>query len=127
MKFNTLVPYNMEADVHYWEEELRDGQYYRKYDGGRVVRCTINISIMGSLSLYCHEQFQPFSIISELRDSKGDKFLDEVWYSVTRVQPVFDAMGTLSSYNHTIAPLAAELIEQPITPRAEYPQFDQTW
>lgn len=126
MRTNSLISYQMESTVHHWEVEQReDSRYYRDYDEGRAVPCTISLSPIGTLMLTAGEQFQSFAIISELRDSQGTPFMDEVWYSVQRVQPVFDAMGTLSSYRHTLAPLAAELIDEPINPPRSYPQFDQ--
>lgn len=127
MKTNALTAYHMEATVHHWEAEQseQDSRYYRIYDAGRNVPCTVSLSPIGTLMLAAGEQFQSFAIVSEMRDANGTPFMDEVWYSVQRVQPIFDAMGALSSYRHTLAPLAAELIDEPINPPRSYPQFDQ--
>lgn len=126
MKFNTLIEFPMTATFHSWEPETRDDQRtYRGYAPGRDVDCIITVSTTGTVNLLSPEKLQSFGIISQMVDAGGSAVMDETWYSIQRITPVFDATGYVSSYRHHLAVLAPELMGQPINPPGDYPLLDQ--
>lgn len=127
MRTNTLVTYPMTAQYREWipRTTLSTGLTYRQYSDAKPVRCNIVVTTIGAISLFSSESLQPFAIVQDMKDASGTGVMDEVWYSVQKVTPIFDAFGNVSSYRHQLAMLAAELLSEPINPPAEYPDLDQ--
>lgn len=125
LKFNTLTMHPMTAMYREWSAVDRSGVYYREYADARPITCTVTVSPVGSVSLMANEKLQLFGIIYDMKDAAGIPVMDEWWYSVQKVMPVLDSAGYVSSYRHTIAYLAPELVEQPIDPPTVYPGIDQ--
>ena len=126
MRFNTIVNYPMTAGYRTWEPETRDDTLtYRSYGDPQEIKCTIVVTITGNLALMAAEPIQQFAIVHSLQDAGGKAFMDDVWYSVQRIIPVFDGAGYLTSYRHQLAILAPELVGKPIDPPQQYPGVDQ--
>lgn len=130
MKFNTLIRHKMTATYHSWVEryEETDGLTYRQYDedAPMELKCTVFLSTVGNMQLLSFEKLQTFGVIRDLHDAAGTNLMDDQWYTVQRVQPVFDASGTLTSYRHTLAAVDGNFFTEPITPKREYPGVDQS-
>lgn len=127
MRFNTLTKYPMTADYRAWEPLLDKTTQltYRKYENAEQIDCQVFISQTGILHLTTSRSLQPFGIIQHMRDAAGEPVMDENWYTIQRVVPVFDSFGHVSSYRHSLAVLDPRDIEKPINPPQSYPQLDQ--
>lgn len=125
MKWNTLITYSQSARYRPWEPEDRNGVLFRNYLEGERIKCGISLTAVGTLQLTTDQQLQTFAAIQSIEDAAGNRVLDDTWYTVQKVTPIFDAGGYITSYRHTLAVLAPELIALPIDPPAEYPDLDQ--
>lgn len=109
-----------------WEPEERDGgRVYRGYAPLERLRGTLYVTGPGSMYLTTAQELQLFGIVHTIKDPAGRPIMDETWYSIQNVQPVFDAAGFISSYRHRLAMLDAALMDDPIDPPQDYPDLDQ--
>lgn len=128
MRYNTLASFNMTAQYMSWGERFNeaDGLTYREYDKPASIRCHMSLNAGGSMVLNTKGQLQPFGIIHTIKDPSGVDVMNEVWYQIQTVQPVFDAWGNVSSYRHRLSTLDAATMMEPINPRVDYPDLDQS-
>lgn len=128
MKFSTVENYPMTATYRPWEPEFKENEQltYRKYaEQPETIDCLVMVSPIGAVSLYTDRNLQLFGIIDGMFDAAGTPVMNEVWYSVQKVTPVFDSAGYIKSYKHNIAILAPELVTVAIDAPVQYPGLDQ--
>ena len=128
MKMNTLVNYPMSVEYRSWEpyHDKTLSLTFRNYSTTpETINCILQVSPIGAITLYSREKLQLFCIIKDIKDAGGEVVMEDEWYTVTKVTPVFDGGGYLTSYKHNIAYMAPEFVEQPIEPLVFYPDIDQ--
>lgn len=120
MKYNTMIDYPMTAMYQPWEEEEREGGTWRKYappEQAESIRCYVSVTVTGGIVLTSPQELQQFAAVQGMTDATGNPFMNTSWYSVQRVVPVFDALGNLSSYRHSLAAFPSQLITEPLVDR----------
>lgn len=128
MKFNTMINYPMTVQYRSWVPRFDKtlSLTFRQYSKDpETIRCILQVSPIGNITLYSKEKLQMFCILQDIKDAGGEGVMEEEWYTVTKVTPVFDGGGYLTSYKHNIAYMAPEFVEQPIEPLIIYPDIDQ--
>lgn len=128
MRYSTLSTYDMSCKYKEWIPETRaDGQEYRDYAHDGPVEnlpCRIVVNTVGALVIYSPVQLQVYAMVYDFVDPSGTLFMNDMFYAIRDVRPIFDPMGNINAYLHNLVTLSSTITNAPISPKPDL-GFDQ--